>query len=442
MTASEGAGVRRSGVGRDWTPESSPRVRLLHSWLQRLHALDRRRPALWDVTLTLLALPLAVMPLLDGTWTVAAYASDVPLPLLWFLSMGFVLPLLWRRRAPLTVLFVLSGVGVVSAWTGTELQIRLVQLVVLYGVAVRRRPSALACAGLLVALQSWITALRWTDGGLGNFLSSLVMCAFIAALGIAVRYRRDYTAALVERARRLETEHEQQALLAAAAERARIAREMHDIIGHNLSVITGLADGGGYAARRRPERAVEALDAIGTTSRQALGELRRLLDVLHEDAALPEHGSEPAARGPQPGLDDIEGLLERVRQAGMPVHCTRRGRPVPGTLSAGRQLTVYRVVQEALTNALKHARGPGAETTVALSYGTDGSISVTVTDTGTGAGSWSARVPGQSGRGIRAMRDRAALYDGTLEAGGPGGKGGGWRVRLSLPAERNRSSEK
>lgn len=105
----------------------------------------------------------------------------------------------------------------------------------------------------------------------------------MALLGIAVRTRRDYTEALVERAHRLEHERDQQARLAAAAERARIAREMHDIIGHNLSVITGLADGGAYAAARSPERAAQALEAIGTTSRQALSELRRFLGVLRDD---------------------------------------------------------------------------------------------------------------------------------------------------------------
>ncbi|SCK52725.1 Histidine kinase [Streptomyces sp. ScaeMP-e48] len=120
----------------------------------------------------------------------------------------------------------------------------------------------------------------------------------MALLGIAVRTRRDYTEALVERAHRLEHERDQQARLAAAAERTRIAREMHDIIGHNLSVITGLADGGAYAAARSPERAAQALEAIGTTSRQALSELRRLLGVLRDDHP-------DADRAPQPTLDDL-----------------------------------------------------------------------------------------------------------------------------------------
>lgn len=144
----------------------------------------------------------------------------------------------------------------------------------------------------------------------------------MALLGIAVRTRRDYTEALVERAHRLEHERDQQARLAAAAERARIAREMHDIIGHNLSVITGLADGGAYAAARSPERAAQALEAIGTTSRQALSELRRLLGVLRDDHP-------DADRAPQPTMDDLAPLIEQVRRAGLPVHLELRGEPGP-----------------------------------------------------------------------------------------------------------------
>lgn len=438
-----GAGFDRPEAGRDWTPESSSSVRRVHSWLRRLRELDRRRPVLWDALLTVLAVPVGVMPLIDGTWRMGAFDTDVSLPLLWGLSVGFVLPLLWRRRAPLAVLLVLTGVGVVNAWTGAELQVRLVALVVLYCVAVRMRPSAVVLAVVLVALPSWITAVRWMDGGLGSLLSPLVAFALVAAVGVAVRYRRDYTAALVERAHRLETEQEQRARLAAAAERARIAGEMHDILGHHLSVITGLADGGGYAARKQPERATQALDAIGTTSRQALGELRRLLDVLHGDAGLPDEATAPAALAPQPTLDDLDALLDRVRKAGLPVSCTVHGRPpTPEALGPGRQLTVYRVVQEALTNTLKHGGGDGVEAAVTLSYRADGGVRATITDTGgsTGEEPRAAEVTQHAGRGLGGMRDRAALYDGTLKAGRHSRPRGGWQVCLFLPPETDRGS--
>jgi signal transduction histidine kinase len=181
------------------------------------------------------------------------------------------------------------------------------------------------------------------------------MGALVFALaGFVIRIRRDYVEALIDRAARLEIERDQREQLAAAAERARIAREMHDIIGHNLAVITGLADGGSYAAHKAPERAAQALDAIGATSRQALSELRRLLDVLRHERAV------SAELAPQPGLADLDGLLTRVREAGLPVRRTVAGPP-------GAQLTVFRVVQEALTNTLKYG-GPGTRARLAIDH--------------------------------------------------------------------------
>lgn len=251
----------------------------------------------------------------------------------------------------------------------------------------------------------------------------------MALLGIAVRTRRDYTEALVERAHRLEHERDQQARLAAAAERTRIAREMHDIIGHNLSVITGLADGGAYAAARSPERAAQALEAIGTTSRQALSELRRLLGVLRDDHP-------DADRAPQPTMDDLAPLIEQVRRAGLPVHLELRGEPGPPIppipLTPGRQLTVYRVVQESLTNTLKHVDAHITDT---------GTNTTTRTSTATrSAADEPEREPPTPPpiptlpQGIMGMCERAALYSGTIEAG-PLPEHGGWHVRLRLPLD-------
>jgi len=230
----------------------------------------------------------------------------------------------------------------------------------------------------------------------------------------------------VQRARQLEIERDQQAQLAAAAERSRIAREMHDIIGHNLSVITGLADGGAYAAAGSPERAAQALEAIGTTSRQALGELRRLLDVLREDAPG------PAELAPQPALTDLTQLAEGVRAAGLDVKLTVHG-DLADAQETGRQLAVYRVVQEALTNTLKHG-GPGATATVVVRYTDNGAVTVEATDTGTGCdtGSDTSVAPGS---GLTGMRERTAMYGGTLEAGPRLRPPGGWRVHLQLPKE-------
>lgn len=182
------------------------------------------------------------------------------------------------------------------------------------------------------------------------FLFSTITAA--VALGLAVRIRRGQLAVLRDRATRLEVERDQRSRLAAAAERTRVAREMHDIVGHNLSVIITLADGGAYANDLAPERGKQALLLIGDTGRQALGELRRMLGVLREQPATP---SAPEL-SPQPGIGDIDALCERIRAAGPVV--VHRSSGELRTLDRGVQLAVYRIVQEALTNALKHgARG-------------------------------------------------------------------------------------
>lgn len=266
-----------------------------------------------------------------------------------------------------------------SAWSGAALQAALLQLLLVHHIALRLPLRNLWWAVAVVAAPTCVSVARYGDsaGSWNQQLGSQLVAIGVAALiGITVRTRRGYTEALEDRARRLETERDQQVRLAAAAERARIAREMHDIIGHNLSVITGLADGGRYAAAKSPDRAAQALDAIGTTSRQALGELRRLLDVLRDDD---QDGTGPEPElAPQPALTDLDRLLDGVRRAGLPVRTTVKGEPA---LPEGRQLTLYRVIQEALTNTLKHA-GPDATAHIELSYGSGGAATLTVTDTG------------------------------------------------------------
>ncbi|MFD3626226.1 sensor histidine kinase [Streptomyces sp. NPDC058698] len=394
---------------------------------QWVRAFDGRHPLLWDLLFTGFWSTAALIDYTGGGWRNVTHNPDAPGPLLLVLSLGLSVPLLWRRTYPARVLLVMAPFAVVNAWSGAALQAALLQLVVIYHLALRQPLRDLWWATALMLTPVVISTARFGEGEwsqqIGSHLTSLGVAVLI---GVTVRTRENYTEALEDRARRLETERDQQARIATAAERARIAREMHDIIGHNLSVITGLADGGRYAATKSPERAAQALDAIGTTSRQALGELRRLLDVLRDDEA-----TRPAERSPQPGLTDLDRLVDRVRDAGLPVHTTTEGRAV---LPPGRQLTVYRVVQEALTNTLKHA-GPGATAKITIAYGDRGAVTVTITDTGTGAGT-GAGLPSAApsgGRGLPGMRERTALYGGTLEAGPRPGHG--WRVRLHLPEE-------
>lgn len=412
--------------------EPQPLTPLIQRMTQRGRAFDRRRPLVWDVLVTALYV-LAALVDASGGWRNTAPDTDVPDWLVFLMSVGFSVPLLWRRRHPMAVLAVMVAMGLVSNWSGAMLQAALIQMAVLFNVALRLPLRTLGWAGLMMTAPLVVGTIRYpADSWDQRIIPNLWAYALVALLGIAVRSRQDYTRALEERARQLEVERDQQAQLATAAERTRIAREMHDIIGHNLSVITGLADGGSYAAAKSPERAAQALEAIGTTSRQALSELRRLLDVLRDDAPA------AAERSPQPALTDLARLIDGVRAAGLPVRSKVSGHP--DSVAAGRQLTVYRVVQEALTNTLKHG-GPEATATVEVSYADEG-VTVTVTDTGRGGPQPSPDGGGRDrgwdrgqGRGLTGMRERTSLYDGTLEAGPLPHAAGGWRVHLHLPKD-------
>ncbi|MFC8197617.1 sensor histidine kinase [Streptomyces sp. NPDC057298] len=424
----EASGEATAGAAReqdwqgDWTPNGQPLTRQFHRVWQRARAFDRRSPLLWDALLTGFYVIACAIDVSSGGWRHVTENTGTPAWLLWTMSLGFSVPLLWRRDHPFAVLLVTFPVAVVNAWSGALLQASMLLLVVLFNIALRTRLRTLLWSYALALVPLLVAGARYpAEQGLDqNVVPTATSLALSAMGGIAVRTRQEYLASLVDRARRLEVERDQQAQLAAAAERARIAREMHDIIGHNLSVITSLADGGSYAAAKNPASAARALTAIGTTSRQALTELRRLLDVLREEAP-------PAAElAPQPSLTDLDQLVNGVRAAGLPV-LTKIVGPAD-SVPAGTQLTVYRVIQEALTNTLKHG-GPEATSEVSVSYEGGGAVTVTVTDTGRGG----PPPAGAPGRGLTGMHERTALYDGTLEAGPLPDRG--WRVHLHVPEE-------
>jgi signal transduction histidine kinase len=244
----------------------------------------------------------------------------------------------------------------------------------------------------------------------------VLVCFFI---GRTVYTRRAYIAALVERATTAEQNQRALADRAVADERRRIARELHDVVAHHVSVMGVLATGARRTLRRDPDTADEALGTIEETSRTTLREMRRLLDVLRTDA-------EPAAElAPQPGLAGIEALVEQVRDAGLAVSLRVHGEP--SGLDPGVALTTYRIVQEALTNTLKHGGPATAE--VRLWFGAHW-LSLEVTDTGRGPRHNGAAV----GHGLVGMRERVALYGGTLRTGPC--PGGGYRVQARIPAER------
>lgn len=416
------AGAEVGGPGPGTTHGDNSPTQLINRAAQRISAFDTSHPIAWDVLLTGSLLLAGVIDLTGGAWRSFAPNPDAPMWAATVCTVGLPAAVLRRRAHPLEALLAALPFALLQAWSGAQLQIAaFCQLIVVFNIALRLPMRQLALSAALLAVPLVVGAARFPeDGWVVPLQSSLTSFVVVALLGIVMRTRQEYTASLRERAKQLEIERDQQAQLATAAERTRIAREMHDILGHNLSVITGLADGGSYAARKNPQRATEALDAIATTSRQALTELRRLLDILQNDTP---HDA-PAELTPQPGLGELDQLIDGVRAAGLPVRVT-----VTGDLEAtptGRQLTVYRVVQEALTNTLKHG-GPDATARVTLSR-TPESITAEITDTGR-----PPSPPRPEGRGITGMRDRTALYAGTLDVGPTPPPNGGWRVHLHLP---------
>ena len=241
-------------------------------------------------------------------------------------------------------------------------------------------------------------------------------------MGISVRQRRALLASLKERAARLELERDQEGQLGAAAERARIAREMHDIVSHNLTVMIALADGAGYALESSPERAAAAIGRVSATGRQALLEMRRLLGVLRDESVAESFE-------PQPGLERLDELLARVEAAGIPVSLQLEGDP--HTLAQGVQLAVFRVAQEALTNTLKHAARP-TSAHMALRCRA-GEVELVITNRAGPDGAAAVAPLEGPGRGLRGMRERANAYGGELDAGPTAD--GGWCVRMRLHAD-------
>jgi signal transduction histidine kinase len=382
----------------------------MSSMLERLASLQRRRPIVGDVVLVAVLLLIGVAsdaPRLESTASGRAF------------TVALVLPLLWRRRWPVAVFAVIAAIAFAQWLADVKAFGDAALLVALYGVAVSQpRRVALAAAAVL-ELGVLLAALRW-GGDLGRAfvgLSGLATAAYV--LGTSTRTRRALVDSLHERAERLERERDQQGQLSAAAERARIARELHDVVAHNVSVMIALADGASYAIDEDPARAKSAMRTASRTGRQALGELRRLLGVLRDSDG-------DAQFAPQPGLAQLDELLQDVRSAGVPVSYEVTGRPST-TLPAGLELAVFRIVQEALTNTLKHA-GPGAEAQVRMVHGHD-VLEVEVLDNG----KLRPEPHADGSAGLRGMRERAAVYDGELSAGP--GPDGGWRVHLVLPLE-------
>lgn len=336
--------------------------------------------------------------------------------------------LLGRRAHPVAVLATATVVLAVSVFLGHDAE-AVPAMYALYALAVYRSSRsawigfgvvsvvAVATLGIWTALAQTAFFLSLDTGALPSAAVVIVVCLVSTLAGVTIGDRRRYLGALIDRARQLGRERDQQAVIATAAERSRIAREMHDIVSHSLTVMVTLADGSTRLVRSDPARAADVMESVAETGRGALDDMRRLLGVLGS-----ADGYAPPLE-PQPGVGDLGALIERVRAAGLPVRITITGRPPSDT---GQQLTVFRVVQEALTNTLRHAQLATA-VAVVIEYG-ETTIRITVDDDAT-----VHLAPGTAsgpGRGLLGMRERVALYGGTLEAGPR--PGGGWQLRAEF----------
>ncbi len=381
--------------------------------MSALYAWLRRHPLLVDSVLA------AILGLFGIGQLVHRPGWIVPATLL------IVVPVAFRRRAPIFAFALAAVGGALQVITSQPSPADVALLVLLYTVAAYR-PRRASIMALLVCLGgSAVAVLAWGPVQNVNLIWRLIFSAFLFGgleltvwvLGDSMRYRRGYYAALEDRAARLEAERHAEGKVAAAAERARIARELHDVVAHHVSVMVVQADGAGYALRSDPDRAAAALQAIAGTGRQALAEMRRLLGVLRS-------ADDQAALAPVPGLGELRELLEQARAAGLEVSYTLSG--TPRELPEGAELAAYRVVQESLTNTRKHA-GLAATAAVALRY-EPGGLVVEVTDDGLGGATEDS-----GGHGLAGMRERISMYGGTVTAGPLPGGGFGVTARLPCP---------
>jgi signal transduction histidine kinase len=370
---------------------------------------------IWTVALFDLGAPIALT-----IATAHELAYDGAPPTKWIAAMALVWVLVVRRRFPVVVFAVCMVLAaLLSLWSPTVGELSL--LVALYTVAAHRRLGVALGAALVLEVGVVVGVLRYAPSqSIDDYLVVLSGVAAAALfLGTTMRANRQYLRVVEDRAARLERERVQQAELAAADERARIAREMHDIVAHGLAVVVTLADGAALTATKDPARAASAMHQVADAGRSSLEEMRRLLRVLRTDGA-PE-------LAPQPELRMLETLVDDVRAAGPEV--TLRNSVDAAELDGATQATLFRLVQEALTNVLKHAptsrrididieRSPGG-----IVFGVENAGAVRpVEHTHTTASI--------DGNGIVGMRERVAAFGGSLDVGPTDD---GWFVRGVLP---------
>ncbi|WP_238580840.1 sensor histidine kinase [Streptomonospora alba] len=376
-------------------------------------------------------------PAMAAVWHdhTAGYAAGVMLSLVLFA----------RRFLPFTVLMVLTLGGLagdfagIMVWGAASLGIAAAA----YSVG-RYLPLVRSLAGLsaAVAVNIATTALSPATAAPGGgeaggepwWINQAFYLGWILGswwVGRLVRMRAFHMMELAARAERLERARDAHTRAVLAEERTRIARELHDVVAHHVSVMTVQATAGRRVIERSPDRARQTLVEIEETGRQAMAEMRRIVDVLREPEAGGENDNgEVAGRDPQPSLSGLDELIRQIRETGTPVELVAEG--VPVKLPPGLELTLYRVVQESLTNVLKHA-GRDAPTTVSVRYGPR-AVEVAVTDEGGAGGEGAPPHSDEPGHGLVGMRERVALYGGEIDAGPR--SGGGFEVRTRIPLAR------
>ncbi|GED05737.1 two-component sensor histidine kinase [Glutamicibacter uratoxydans] len=348
------------------------------------------------------------------------------------ISLMQTAPLMMRRRHPMTATVIIAAGHLLQlAFEGLMLPSQLSVPIMIYTMAAYgKRWQSFATLGLgflgaLLATSSIFNSSSYNpdshQGLTFDMVISFVGLALVVTVswtfGDLARNRRLAMKALQDHAERLEKERVIERDLAASDERNHIAREMHDIVAHSLSVIITQADGARYAAANDPQIAIDTLKTVSDTGRSSLREMRRLLGILRTDEELENR--------PLPTLEDIPDLIQDAENAGLEVAFQSGGVPRK-ELPAGAELTAYRTVQESLTNVIKHA-GPGAKATVQVAWTMRG-LTLHVEDDGRGAGTLTMNGPGQ---GLRGMQERVALYDGTCSA--MPRTGGGFTVSVFIP---------
>lgn len=397
----------------------------------------------WFFPIDLVLAVLALLTLTPSAFVIGGgggYAYQTALPSLLFFAIIMLCSVLqclaaaWRRTRPATSAAVIYVAALLHYLAGApSLPSDVLVLVALYSVTRYTRSEqrwarwaglggALIGAGmigLLAGPSPWGYSIGQVIS-VAMAVSAVVLATW--ALALVLRVRDERLVSLEDHARRLEVEREQQMRLAATAERTRIAREMHDVVAHSLSVVIAQADGGRYAAQNDPAAASRVLETIANTGRDALADMRRVLGVLRtETDESSDSGAAPVR--PEPGQLDIDGLVAQVKSAGLAVSVVRTG--PERALPAGVGLAVYRIVQEALTNSMKHA-GPKARVTVGQHWRPD-ALTLQIDDDGRGA----SALPDGLGQGLLGMRERAEIHGGTLTAGPR--PGGGFRIHAVIP---------